>query len=265
MRSYDSATLWKTPATRCVFSASDRPSSKPKWVVLWVEVGWSEGAGWRIGMVEENGLEYRRGDRSARTEARMTGLELMTTDCALEGRREARGDLPRIDKLVPPARRSKFWYRTRSTQPQRDQRCQDGTAESSHPAKTEPGTCGSPSGTTGENGYPLSWDPSHTNPAPLSPKRRLLNGHRKGILDVRDPATRTSKHAYTDDAVSASCVRRRTLAVNMALPKTITICLPFQIATPIRRKREARIIAMAPAGLRSGMVSSTAGIARVSV
>ena len=34
MRSYDSATLWKTPATRSVFSASDRPSWNPKCVVL---------------------------------------------------------------------------------------------------------------------------------------------------------------------------------------------------------------------------------------
>ncbi len=33
MRSYDSATLWKTPATRSVFSASDRPSWNPKCVV----------------------------------------------------------------------------------------------------------------------------------------------------------------------------------------------------------------------------------------
>lgn len=33
MRSYESATLWKTPATRSVFSASERPSSKPKCVV----------------------------------------------------------------------------------------------------------------------------------------------------------------------------------------------------------------------------------------
>jgi hypothetical protein len=36
--SYDSATLWKTSATRSVFSASDRPSSKPKCVVLSDEV-----------------------------------------------------------------------------------------------------------------------------------------------------------------------------------------------------------------------------------
>lgn len=35
--SYDSATLWKTSATRAVFSASDRPSSNPKCVVLSVE------------------------------------------------------------------------------------------------------------------------------------------------------------------------------------------------------------------------------------
>lgn len=33
MRSYDSATLWKTPATRSVFSDSDRPSWNPKCVV----------------------------------------------------------------------------------------------------------------------------------------------------------------------------------------------------------------------------------------
>lgn len=33
MRSYDSATLWKTPATRSVFSDSESPSSKPKCVV----------------------------------------------------------------------------------------------------------------------------------------------------------------------------------------------------------------------------------------
>ncbi len=33
MRSYDSATLVKTPATRCVFSASVTVS-KPKWVVF---------------------------------------------------------------------------------------------------------------------------------------------------------------------------------------------------------------------------------------
>ena len=33
MRSYDSATLWKTPATRSVFSASEMPSSNPKCVV----------------------------------------------------------------------------------------------------------------------------------------------------------------------------------------------------------------------------------------
>lgn len=36
MRSYDSATLWKTPATRSVFSDSDIPSWKPKWVVRWL-------------------------------------------------------------------------------------------------------------------------------------------------------------------------------------------------------------------------------------
>lgn len=37
--SYDSATLWKTSATRAVFSASDKPSSNPKCVVLSVEFG----------------------------------------------------------------------------------------------------------------------------------------------------------------------------------------------------------------------------------
>lgn len=49
MRSYESATLWKTPATRSVLSASVTPSSKPKWVVrggaLCVAPGAGEGDG----------------------------------------------------------------------------------------------------------------------------------------------------------------------------------------------------------------------------
>ena len=40
MRSYDSATLWKTPATRSVFSDSDRPSWKPKCVVRELLLSW---------------------------------------------------------------------------------------------------------------------------------------------------------------------------------------------------------------------------------
>lgn len=79
--------MWKTPATRSVFSASDKPSSKPKCVVLPVEfeVLLLGVAGlWEFNdvlnalayWVEEH--EQGNEDRSALEADRKTGLAAMT-------------------------------------------------------------------------------------------------------------------------------------------------------------------------------------------